>query len=441
MFSLCSATGCHGTEEFPEQAAASINMLQVSSNVTRMLNFSADVSTSVLQRYTSLLDDTPSTVKAVLFWLGVVWLLLVLLTLLFTSILPCLMGAVSKTFTVPEVEVTPKDDSEENVKQGNWLGSLVAKAIEAYDTKKAFGVSVKFGSIAVYASTGTVEICDLMVSSPDGYYSPLLVASELLVDIDMKQLIFSFGSDVCIEQMKIDGLMLTIEKTFRTSNLNDFLKFLSSKNQNLQDVKAEEKKEPETSLPPKSESRGWFSGLFSSKDETEKKDEKKRNMILRKVDFKNVGVNTGFYCLAGYGVKLRAGDLSWEDFDTEMCKDLGSTKVPLDVIPFLVMTLLRSILANVYKGDKLIEVVEQGVADACDEIQNSASRVNSTLADGVYKGAKKVGQAVTAGADVVHGAVDAGKAAVGAGSAAVSQAGATASSMFVSPGSNEPPPS
>ncbi|CAE8606694.1 unnamed protein product [Polarella glacialis] len=340
--------------------------------------------------------------------------MLIFFTLLITSILPCLMGLVKQEFEVPEVSVNAANESAEGQKHGNWLGSLVSKAVQSYDTKKALGVDVTFGSISVHVSTGEVEITDLVVGSPDGYYSPLLQISKVLVDLDMSKLMYSLGSEVEVEKTAIENFTLTIEKTFTTSNLNDFLKFLSSSNENLKQGTSAPQ-EPEA--PHQEEqSGGFFSRWFSPKKGKQSKSN--RTMTLREVSLRHIGVKMGFYCLAGQGISLRAGDLAYSDFDTQMCKSMGNTTAPLDIIPFLVMTLLRTILDNVL-GDRITEAVQQGVVDACTDVMNSTAVVNSSLVAGVQEGAAKVGEVVAAGADAGEAVVHAGGAAANAGAVAV----------------------
>lgn len=467
----------------PPQHAVAMGMLQVLSNATHGQNGWNSLTESVLEDATVklqafsnatnhiLLQETSSPWVTILIWFAVVWLLLIFFTLLFTSIFPCLMGLMKQEPEVPEVSLSGADDSAEGQKQGNWLGSLVSKAVQAYDTKKALGVDVSFGSISVYVSTGEVEITDLVVGSPDGYYSPLLQIANVHVDLDMSKLIYSLGSEVEVEKVAIDNFTLTIEKTFTTSNLNDFLKFLSSSNENLKEATSasqepeasepekqsgrsfssffssktekEKPKEPEAPEPEK-QSGGFFSSFFSSKTEKEKP-KSNRTMTLREVSLRQIGVKMGFYCLAGSGLSLRAGDLAYSDFDTQMCKNLGTTTVPLDIIPFLVMTLLRTILDNVL-GERIQEVVQQGVVDACGEITKSTKLVNSSVLAGLQEGRAKLGDVVTAGADAALAAsdkaVDVGEAVVHAGGGALqtasSAAASTASSLLQASGSSNP---
>jgi len=424
MPSSCLASVSHGN-------AVAQGLLQMVSNVTHMINGSIAVPpnrtghVSWEQPIASLSEEEGKlgglSGSQVLVLVGLAWLFLVFVVLLITSILPCFMGMVKEAVKPPEVSVESDGVSGEGEKQGNWLGNLVAKAVEAYDTKKTLGVDVKIGSISVYASTGEVELNNLVVGSPDGYYSPLLQVSKVLVDLDMSKLFYSLGSEVLVEKTEVEDFTLTIEKTFTTSNLNDFLQFLSSKNENLKTATKVQEQPQEAS-----EKKGYFSSWFSkgAKDEAAGK----KTMTLREISLKKIGVKMGFYCLAGSGLSLKAGDLGWKDFDTEMCKNMGTTTVPLDIIPFLVMTLLRTILDNVL-GDKITQVVQQGVMDACGDVMDSVTTVNSTLAAGLQEGAAQVGAAATAGADAamsVGGAVSdqamsVGGAAVSVGGAAVSQ--------------------
>jgi len=118
---------------------------------------------------------------------------------------------------------------------------------------------------------------NLVVGSPDGYYSPLLQVSKVLVDLDMSKLFYSLGSEVLVEKTEVEDFTLTIEKTFTTSNLNDFLQFLSSKNENLKTATKVQEQPQEAS-----EKKGYFSSWFSkgAKDEAagKKNDDLARNL-------------------------------------------------------------------------------------------------------------------------------------------------------------------
>jgi len=107
----------------------------------------------------------------------------------------------------------------------------------------------------------------------------------------------------------------------------------------------------------------------------------------------------GFYCCAGHRAALRAGDLHYADFDTQMCKHYGTAKVPLDVIPFLVMTVVRTILDNLF-GEKLHDLIDQAVLDACDSIVSSAKLVNSGLMHGAHQAVAHAEKSATAAADL-----------------------------------------
>jgi len=321
---------------------------------------------------------------------------MVFIALLVTSILPCLLKMCKSAVQIPTVDVKEDSKDEEAKETGNWLGSLIGKALDMYDFKKNLGVEVQVGSVAVYATSGVVEVSGVQVGSPDGYYSNLFELSKIHIDLDMSKLMYSMGSEVVVEKLELDGLRVIIEKTLRTSNLNDFLRGLSSNENLVEETRAAAENEPTEEKAP--EKPGLFSRLFSGSP-TAAEEKKHRNIVLRDIGISNIGVNLGFYCCAGHRAALRAGDLHYEDFDTQMCKHYGTAKVPLDVIPFLVMTVVRTILDNLF-GEKLHDLIDQAVLDACDSIVSSAKLVNSGLMHGAHQAVAHAEKSATAAADL-----------------------------------------
>mmetsp|Transcript_77496 Transcript_77496/g.136699 ORF Transcript_77496/g.136699 Transcript_77496/m.136699 type:complete len:452 (-) Transcript_77496:50-1405(-) len=361
--------------------------------------------------------QSDSLMWAIIVWAICLWAFLVFTVLLVTSILPCMLGMAKSAVVPPTVDVKEQDSEDEATKEkSNWLGGLITKALEMYNFKKALGVDVQIGSLSVFATTGEVLVKNIRVGSPDGYYWDLLELSKIQIDLDMSKLVYSMGSEVVVEKFEVDGLGITIEKTLRTSNMNDFLKGLSS-NKNLQEAAKAEKEEPPDS-PKDKEQPGLFSRLFSGSPKSNE-ETNSRSVVLREISLRGIGVNMGFYCCAGHRAALRVGDLHYEDFDTQMCKHLGTVKVPLDVIPFFVMTVVRTILENLL-GQRLHEVVDEAVQKACDSVLSSAKIVNSGLQQGAEKaalGAQKTldlsKQLAATGANAVTDGASAGASTVG----------------------------
>jgi len=361
---------------------------------------------SAFRRHRLRTLSSENVIWAVGVWCIVVWAFMVFIALLVTSILPCMLKMCKSAVRIPTVDVKEDAKDEEAKETGNWLGSLIGKALDMYDFKKKLGVEVQVGSLAVYATSGVVEVHDVQVGSPDGYYSNLFELSKIHIDLDMSKLMYSMGSEVVVEKLELDGLRVIIEKTLRTSNLNDFLRGLSSNTNLVEETGAAAEEEPTEEKA--SETPGLFSRLFSGSSVAEEKNN--RNIILREIGISHVGVNLGFYCCAGHRAALRAGDLHYEDFDTQMCKHYGTAKVPLDVIPFIVMTVVRSIMENIF-GENLHDLIDQSVLNACDSIVSSAKLVNSTLQHGAHQAVAHAGQSATAAADlskqVTRDAIDA----------------------------------
>jgi len=234
---------------------------------------------------------------------------------------------------------------------GNLLGTLVKRVLENFDSSM-LGVDVQVGDLVLDPSTGRVEVQGLTVANPEGYHSEhLLHADRVVLDIDMQKLLYSFGKEIDVEEMIFDGVDVIYEKGLRSSNLNDLLKKLSET--------ASDKEEQE---------------------QEKKKAEGDVKLVLHTVLAQNIGAKLATTLTRGHGLRLEVGDLSYQDFDTEM----GAGRGMMDIVRVLIMTLLKSVLATVL-GKENTKMITGAANGAKDGMKSAASGSTERLKIGCSK--------------------------------------------------------
>lgn len=233
-------------------------------------------------------------------------------------------------------QLSNADSAKEHSEHGNFLGRLVEEAIEHFD-QDIVGVDINFGSMDVNARLGTVEVHNLTIGNPKGYWSDyFLHAESVLVDIDMEAYVTSFGKKIIIEELSFKDVSACWERGFYSSNMKEMLDFL---HQN------DEKEPPKE--PPKT---------------------KKEKPILKKVHLEGISMKIASYYLAGCGATLASPDQFFDNFSEEMkgCK--------LSLLPLLTTTLIQSILANVI-GTEGAERILDGTSGICGAIFEAFSHL------------------------------------------------------------------
>jgi len=199
---------------------------------------------------------------------------------------------------------------------GSILGRLVKSALASLDSEM-IGVKLSVCDVKIDALHGKVEIFDLVVSNPEGYYSKyLLRADRIFVDINTQILVGSFGSMVDVEEVIFEGLDVIVEKKLHTSNLNDMLMKLSGAE------KCETDDDPQTS---------------SSHSQVQ--------VVWHKVMAKDVGAKLAWSVTHGHGIRVEVSDMSFEDFDKHKGSDHGRMTCSLSA-RVLLRTLIKSIVAT-----------------------------------------------------------------------------------------------
>jgi len=205
---------------------------------------------------------------------------------------------------------------------GHWnlLGAMVKRVIANFD-ESVLGVKVEMGTVHIDPMTGRVQIYDLKVHNFKGYHSPhLMVADRLLVDIELQKLLMSFGREVVIEEVVLEGVDVIYEKGLRTSNLNDLLN-------NLQG--------PET---PQDVSR---TSSTTSTDASAQPSEPA--VTLHQVLVRNVGAKVSTVLTRGAGIRFEVGDLWYEDFNEQMQGHRGF----MTIVRVLLTSIIKSVIATI----------------------------------------------------------------------------------------------
>lgn len=212
------------------------------------------------------------------------------------------------------------------------LGKVVKTFLQSID-RRILGVNVSFGHLKVNPCCLQVNIDGLTVDNPEGYDSPyLLKMDDVHVRFSLRRLLFSCGRRISVRELQLDGVDVNVEKSLRSSNLQDVLAFLAAK------------------ATPQPQDRERMERLSDSDDleYAAKKPKDKAESKARKVDIHAVVVHRASVSLQAwmFKMKLRAADLDFQDL-TEDIKGHETTVVA----QLLLESLLMSVLANLPAGD------------------------------------------------------------------------------------------
>mmetsp|Transcript_46240 Transcript_46240/g.86298 ORF Transcript_46240/g.86298 Transcript_46240/m.86298 type:complete len:409 (+) Transcript_46240:73-1299(+) len=194
--------------------------------------------------------------------------------------------------------------TKELSEHGNLLGSLVEMAIEEFD-ESLFGVDTDFGAVKVIVHEGIVEVHDLTIYNPPGYWSDyFLHVGRTLVDIDMAAYVSSFGKRVVIERVQMQDVDVIWERGMFNSNLLDMQRFSGTG--------------PDHVSPRAGRAK----------------------TTLRKVDLEDISLKLAAYVLAGCGPRVLVPDISYDNFEEEAGEARYITQA-------LFLSLIASVLTNV----------------------------------------------------------------------------------------------
>eukprot|EP00439_Symbiodinium_sp_Y106_P049385 s266_g6.t1 len=178
---------------------------------------------------------------------------------------------------------------------GNLLGGLVESFVEKFD-QSFLGVETDFGAVKVIVHEGVIEVHDLTIYNPPGYWSDyFLHIGRTLVDIDMATYIASFGKHVVIEKVQLQDVDVIWEAW--THKIRD-------------------------------------SGVTTT---------------LRNVEVEDITLKFASYLLAGCGPRAMAPDIHFDNFEdpmTPLYEAMEASATTSSVIPMLILTLVESVLAS-----------------------------------------------------------------------------------------------
>ncbi len=104
--------------------------------------------------------------------------------------------------------------------------SILRSAIQTA-IKKQLNVDSTVAKVSLKILNGTIEISDLKIKNPDGYqFDNILETRSIFVKTTIRGLL---SNPVEIEQIKIDGIAMSIEQKGLSNNINDILKGMPSK--------------------------------------------------------------------------------------------------------------------------------------------------------------------------------------------------------------------
>lgn len=216
------------------------------------------------------------------------------------------------------------------------LGKAIKTLLQSVD-KRILGVAVQFGHLWVNPCTLQVSIEGCTVENPEGYSTPFLMKMErVLVDISFRQLLWSCGQRVCVQQILLDQLEVNVEKSMWSSNVQDVLKFLG---------------EAASPRPSPQERHSMSDSSSDTAEDLKATKKKKQKVEVHDVVVTNVSVNLQAWM---FKMKLRPADLDFQDLTEEVSGHESQVLVKL-----LLESLLMSVLANLPAGESVNQAWNQ----------------------------------------------------------------------------------
>ncbi|PKL49192.1 MAG: hypothetical protein CVV39_03255 [Planctomycetes bacterium HGW-Planctomycetes-1] len=115
------------------------------------------------------------------------------------------------------------------------IDSILKSAIQTA-IKKQLNVDASAAKVNLNIISGTVRISDLKIGNPPGYqFERILETKSIMVKTSIGSLL---SDPIEIEQIKIDGIAVTLEQKGLSSNLNDILKSMPEKPKTEKDGKS-----------------------------------------------------------------------------------------------------------------------------------------------------------------------------------------------------------
>eukprot|EP00931_Biecheleriopsis_adriatica_P006899 TRINITY_DN108242_c0_g1_i1.p1 TRINITY_DN108242_c0_g1~~TRINITY_DN108242_c0_g1_i1.p1 ORF type:complete len:455 (-),score=70.62 TRINITY_DN108242_c0_g1_i1:64-1353(-) len=233
---------------------------------------------------------------------------------------------------------------------GSILGAL-AKSVLVHINSDVLGVNMSVGDIKIDATHGIVDVYDLIIENPEGYYSEYLMrADHIYVDVNMQALLQSFASVVDVEEVVFKGIDVIMERKLETSNLNDVMLQLSGPR--------DQPKQP--------------NDANLKEDSAQVAEPSQRKVIFHKVSAKDIGVKLTWSATFGHGIRMEFSDLSYDDFEKQRCAGYSCK----DSIRILLRTLIKSLIANIL-GKHATHHLVHGLHEVENRLQNLERQVET----------------------------------------------------------------
>mmetsp|Transcript_89349 Transcript_89349/g.158520 ORF Transcript_89349/g.158520 Transcript_89349/m.158520 type:complete len:902 (-) Transcript_89349:76-2781(-) len=250
------------------------------------------------------------------------------------------------------------------------IGMAIKLGIESAD-EPLLGTNIWVGRAALSVCDGYVNVGGLVVDNPPAQAgkqwksSCLMKVDKLIVKINIWRLVKSLGKEFQITAIVLEGLQLTIEKSYGTdSNVKQVLAHMEA--QKEQDDAAK-KVQALASAPSDSANPD---AILPSPD-----------VIVNLVSIRDIGASA---ILQGTPFTIQVGDLYFEDFNKKLKREGGSAHVAGDVVVAIMMTILKSIMAK-------SPLLGAGVKSARDAVHGAAQKLIDYVS--VPKGKERQGNA------------------------------------------------
>lgn len=211
------------------------------------------------------------------------------------------------------------------------FGLAVQEVLETVD-RALIGVDVSFGSVRINPTSGWVKLEEVKVSNPVSGHKYkkdyLLKARRVFVDIDMMKLFTSLGKVVSVQAVELIGVEVLVEKALHSSNVQDVLRGISGK-QSAEDAPAKAE-EAAKAKPPAVE--------VAKKDSKGAKQGKQREILLGRIELKDIRVRMELDNFSAVGADLAVADIEYENFSEQV----GNYGVD-DAFVLILKTILKSV--------------------------------------------------------------------------------------------------
>lgn len=239
-----------------------------------------------------------------------------------------------------------------------FMGSVIQNT---YNTlaPTLLGVNTHLGSVQAAPFRGKVIFRNLTIGNPEGFNTEnMLSMGKLVFELDMASV---FSDTIIVKELSISDVGVTYEKSLTTSNVDTFLKHLSS----------------------------GESDKSKEKTEAPADDGKKKSVIIEKLSLTGGEIDFALTITGGNSLKIPLPPIHMTD--------LGKPGEPIKAIQAvreIIQTILKTVVTSVTQAGTLVtdgaKAIGQGALDAGQEALNIGKDVSGKAVDGV----KGVGEAI-----------------------------------------------